>query len=828
MIRSLAGQWLYKATDEADFAQAEVPGCQFLDLLRNGVIADPFVGTVEQDVQWVHDKDYLYCKEFVVSAQELCAEDVQLVCRRLDTVCTLTLNGHEIGKADNCHRTYRFAVKQWLRQGTNRLEILFYSPKKYVEAKYRAYGAPPNSNGQNGIVHIRKPQCHFGWDWGPVLIPVGIGGDIYLDLAFGPRLGEPEVKTIRTATGYTIHAHATGADRIRLTDPDGAVFEQTGETAVFAIDDPRLWWTRELSGKQEQPLYTVCTLQMRNGEEDRKSKKVGLRTIVLDRQKDRYGYNFRFVLNDVPLFVKGANYIPPDSFVTRFDADKRKALLDAVQFGNLNMIRVWGGGYYADDELLDECDRRGILVWQDCMFACQAYPFFDGEFCDNVLREIDDNVRRISSHPCLALWCGNNEIEAMHLAWATMKRYVEWTERFFYHILPERIAQNDSQTPYIAGSPIGTAHNKNIDADHSGDTHLWGVWHGLQPIPFYRRRFTRFCSEFGFESLPSLPTMRMYAAETEDSLGGKVQRSHQKCVGGNDKMLYYIASRFRLSNSIEDLIYLSQVIQMTCIADATEHWRRNRGRCNGAMYWQLNDCWPTCSWSGYDYGGRYKALQYGARRFNAPVTVSLCDTRNRVEIYLLNDLTTRQTLTLEWEVFDFAHTSPTKSRKTLTIEPLQTLLVDTVDTSRCDARHSGVAVRLYQDGQCLVQKTAMLLPEKKLRLPRAPIAVQEEIVDGRRKITVSSPVFQRLVMLQNDSAVPFSDNFFDLLPGETKVVWQEDARDLAPVAVKSVASLQQAGRIRSLWAGCKVFLSARNLASAIYYHRLPKPYSEDN
>jgi len=823
---SLNGRWQMRATDQTEYLEAVVPGCQFLDLMRAGVIPDPFVGTGERDVQWVHDKDFEYRRTFVLGAEDVAADGIDLVCKTLDTIADVYLNGCLVGRADNCHRAHVYDVKAAVRVGENVLSILFASPKRYVERKYRETPTPPNCNGQNGIVHIRKPQCHFGWDWGPVLTPVGISGDVYLEMTYGRRLGDLAVRVDKTATGFAVAAEAAGADAIRITYPDGRTFCAAGEAATFDIDDPMLWWTAELSGSREQPLYTVEATAAAGGDVQTKVRRVGLRTISLNREKDAYGYNFQFVLNGVPLFVKGANYIPPDSFMTRFDHARLDAMLDAVQFADMNMIRVWGGGYYADDALLDACDRRGILVWQDCMFACQAYPFFDDDFRNNVLDEIAYNVRRISSHPSLALWCGNNEIEDMHLAWATMRQYVEWTERFFYHILPEHIAAIDDRTPYTPGSPVGLAHNHGTGDDYVGDTHLWGVWHGLKPMTYYRHRMTRFCSEFGFESLPSFRTVKTYAEPKDYPLRSPVQRAHQKCAHGNDKMLYYIASRFRLSPDVEDLIYLSQVTQERCIADATEHWRRHKGRCNGAIYWQLNDCWPTCSWSSYDYLGEYKALQYSARRFNAPLSVSLEDDKRTLKVYILNDLTADQTVEVAWYVFDFDHTYPPKSRQTFTVPALENLLAYTIDLSDVDARHQGIAVRLYLCGQCIMQKTHLLLPEKKLRLPLSAVDVSEEIEEGKRKITLTSSHYQRLVMLCNEYAAPFSDNFFDLLPGETKTVYQ-DAPLGAPTTLRSVATLRKASRLRSALARVKVFLSPRNVANALYHGRIPHPYHED-
>ena len=819
---SLTGEWQFRALSETQYRQAVVPGCQFLDLMRVGAIPDPFVGDNERAVQWVNEADFVYRKVFDLPFSATQSPYATLVCKQLDTLCRLQLNGHVIGEADNCHRAQVFDVKPYIQSGQNQLEITFFSAKKYVEKRYRQSPTPPNSNGQNGIVYIRKPQYHFGWDWGPVLTPAGIGGDIYIDLFDAPHLALPHIETYPTSGGYRVVVRAEGAHRICLIYPDGTRNTRTGDSADFLVENPRLWWTCELSGSRRQPLYIV-EAQILDGDVvlDSVRRTVGLRTITLNRQKDSYGYNFQFVLNGVPLFVKGADYIPPDCFITRFGEDRLEAMLDAVQYAQMNMLRIWGGGYYADDALLDACDRRGILVWQDCMFACQAYPFFIQDFRQNVLDEIEYNVRRMAAHPCLALWCGNNEIEAMHLAWAAMRPYVQWTEQFFYHILPRHIAAFDSQTPYIPGSPHGTAHNCDVDADQVGDTHLWGVWHGLQPLSHYRRRLTRFCSEFGLESLPSMRTVAYYATPEQYALRSRVQRQHQKCAGGNDKMLFYIASRFRLNNDIEDLVYLSQIVQQACIADATEHWRRNKGQCNGAIYWQLNDCWPTCSWSGYDYLGQYKALQYTIGRSNAPLAVSIQDAPRCIAIYVLNDYAQQQQVEVEYIEFAFDRILHSH-RMALTVPACANAVAYQTDTAHLATHTEGIAVRLYAQGRCLMQKTHLLRPEKKLRLPQGTIEISQQKIDGRLQITLHSAVYQRYVMLQNDGEQPFSDNFFDLLPGETKVVWQAEGAT-QPVKLKTVATLRRPVWGKTVWARIKVFLSARNIAAALYHGRIPPP-----
>ena len=844
MIKTLNGDWLFKSTDQNEWKKATVPGCNFLDLMRNGDIPDPFISTYEKDVRFVGEKDWEYKRCFEIDESELECDDILLNCKMLDTICEVYINSRLLFVGDNCFVGYSKSVKSLLKEGENEIRIVFKSPVNYVSDKYKKCLTPMNSNGQNGIVHIRKPQSHFGWDWGPVLPSSGITKDIELQFVNAVKIdsftvtqrlenGKAYVNVNADLTEYGDYKYKC---ELSLTPPSGDTLISNEKSAEFVIDNPELWWTYELSGKKKQPLYTVSVfLQYKGKIVDVKSKKIGLRTVELNRQRDKYGRNFQFVLNGVPLFIKGSNYIPPDSFITRFDKKKLDYMLDAVQFSNMNMIRVWGGGYYESDEFYNACDERGILVWQDFQFACQAYPFFDDEFLENVKREVAYNVKRLCHHPSLAVWNGNNEIEDMHAAWVSMTKYVDWTEKFFYHILEDEIRKYDKSTPYTPTSPVGEKHNYGVGSDNVGDTHLWAVWHGLKPMNYYRKRLTRFCSEFGFESLPDMKTIDIFAEHKGNySLDDKVFNAHQKCANGNDKMVYYVASRFNLPKKFKNMVYLSQVTQNECIADATEHWRRNKGRCNGSMYWQLNDCWGVCSWSSIDYYGNYKALQYGARHFNAPLSVSVEDTKDYVKIYALNDLNTSQYIAVSYEIFDFLSGTKEADEKHITIDRIKNECVFDLDVNELskvyDLKRTGIAVRVIQNGEVLQQKTVLFDKEKNLSLPKASLKTRIEIGESELKITVKSDAFARLVRLEsNKSVLPFSDNFFDLLPNESRsVTMQKDEnmtlRELAEsISVYSLSDVRfNNDKIYTLLKQAKVFLSPVNISNAIYHGKLAK------
>ncbi len=836
MVKTLNGKWLFKQADKSDWKDATVPGCNFLDLMNNNVIPDPFIGLNEANVTWVGDKDWAYKRSFEISDDDLKFNDILLNCKMLDTLCDVFINGNLIFKGDNCFKAFSRSVKNAVKAGENEIQIIFYSPVNFVKEKYKQCPSPMNSNGLNGIVHIRKPQCHFGWDWGPVLPCSGITKDIELEFVDRGRIdylkAEQSLKDNKAV--IKVRADITDYDpctcEITLICPNGEELSTKGNTAEFTVENPELWWTRELSGREKQPLYTVkAVLYHHDKPIDEAEKKIGIRTIELNRERDEYGQNFQFRLNGVPLFIKGANYIPPDSFITRFDDKKLNYLLDAAQFANMNMIRVWGGGYYESDEFYQACDERGILVWQDFQFACQAYPFFDHAFLDNVKAEIEYNVKRLCHHPSLAVWNGNNEIEDMHMAWAHMTKYVTWTEKFFWQMLEPEIRKYDSQTPYTPGSPIGISHNKGVYSDNVGDTHLWGVWHGLQPMNYYRRRMTRFCSEFGFESLPDIKAVEQFAEPGDYALDSEVFKAHQKCASGNDKMVYYIASRFNLPKNFEDYIYLSQVTQNECIADATEHWRRNKGRCNGSMYWQFNDCWGVCSWSGIDYYGNYKALQYGARHFNAPLSVSLENTEESIKIFVLNDFNKRQNAEVEYGIFDFENGTLEKHKTAIEMNALENRLAFTLSVNEIKRvypyRRAGIYAKLFQNGKLIHQKIVLLDKEKKLSIPKAKLKTKIIIEKNRLRINIKTDCFARLVRVcSSKSVMPFSDNYFDILPNETKEITipADDSMTLRELAesirVSSLCNITfDTNILKSKWKRVKLYLSPMNIANALHH-----------
>ena len=776
-------------TDGEISLKAQVPGCVYLDLLREKRIPDPFYGTNEKSCYWVSLRDWEYRRHFTVTPSEMQFQEIRLVADMLDTICDVFLNGELIGKGENCHIRYEFPVKDKLKAGENELLIRFRSPVLYVKERQAQDPCPINWNGQRGINHIRKPQYHFGWDWGPELPPVGISKDICLEFGNGIRVEDFQIRQRHEDGAVRLLVSAQLANcgectyALQIVHPNGKTELLEGKaeeklSLAHTIADPELWFTSDLSDREEQPLYQVNLTVFREGEtvaEER--RKIGLRQIRLRREKDEYGSNFQFEINGVPLFIKGANVIPSEEFITRDFEERIRKDIDACRFSHFNLIRMWGGGYYSSDLLLDLCDRYGILVWQDFAFACQPYPFYNPEFLANVQEEVRQTVRRMRHHACLAVWCGNNETEAGANHWIHIDRFREATEFFFWKELPRTLQELDADTPYTPGSPIGDAFMQDVESDDCGDNHLWQVWHGLKPLSYYRSRKTRFCSEFGFESLPNTEVLQDFLPNKKLTLKDKALAAHQKCKGGNLRMEYYVLMHRARPKTFEGFVYLSQICQSECIRDATEFWRRNKDRCHGSVYWHLNDCWPACSWAGKDYYNNYKALQYGARRCFAPIIVSVDEKEEGIDVFVINDTRRSLDAELEYFVFDFEGGARAAKRERVSVRELQNVKAISLTRNQLlqgePADGKGVHIRLTAGGEELASCNWFFLPENELHFPKNNFRIHTEREGDRIKITVQSDTFARFVQLKNEnSRQPFTDNFFDILPGETKVVYQ--------------------------------------------------------
>lgn len=659
---SLCGDgWTVREKGAASGYEAKAP-CTVLSVLReNNKIDDIFYRENEEGAKACLEKDYEFIKRFNVSGEHMQQDSVELVFYGLDTSAEIFLNGSRLGAARNMHRTYRFDVKEKLHVGSNELCIAFESPLRFIREYTPGQGKDSDytpTGSTTGAQYLRKAHCMYGWDWAPKLPDIGIFRDIRIESFSKIRLGEVFFSQDHYADEIVLHVDpvleytdaipvelvvsVTGEEEIvnmtRMPEP-GTEFSERGENEVaIQIHSPQLWWP---NGMGEQPLYTV-NVKLKKADKiyDEKEFRIGLRTISLSRKKDEYGEEFCFVINGRKMFAKGADYVPED--VIYPDLNERRTverIKDAAR-ANFNFLRVWGGGYYPDDYFYDACDRYGILVWQDLMFACNAYEMSQ-KFERTVLAEIHDNVSRIRHHACLALWCGNNEMEAAwvndkQLAGASPALKVDYVKLFEY-LLPRAVYAEDSVTPYWNSSPSSGGSFDDPEDENRGDSHYWDVWHGEAGFEEYRRHYFRFLSEFGFQSFPGIKTVRSFTGEVDRNIFSPVMESHQKSPSGNVKILRHISENFRYPRDFVQLLYVSQIMQGIAVKSCVEHMRQNRGRCMGTFFWQFNDCWPAVSWSSVDYYGRWKLLQYMARKFYAPIAGSVTVDGTVVQAFAAND-----------------------------------------------------------------------------------------------------------------------------------------------------------------------------------------------
>ena len=814
----LGGSWRLTAVDGTIAAPAQVPGCVHTDLLAAGIIADPYYRDVEHSVQWVTDSEWAYSRTFSVSDADLQRAAVLLRCEGLDTLATISLNGHELGKTDNMFRVWEFNVKPYLQPGENVLTVRFASTLPYINERQAAHSIPSGgSRGEiKGRAWVRKEPCNFGWDWGPILTTCGIWRPIQL-LAFdGARLCDLQVLQEHAPSGEValeINATAEVRETVSLrvqfeVSFDGAVISEGIAELVHGsahlrlrIADAQLWWP---NGMGAQPLYTVSVslLSLDGSILDTMSRRVGLRTLRLDRHEDSWGESFQFVVNGVPFFAKGANWIPADSFATRVSEEQYADLLQSAVAANMNMLRVWGGGIYEQDTFYDLCDELGLTVWQDFMFACSSYPTFDEAFLANVRVEAEETVRRLRHHACLALWCGNNELEQMSVGEEWNARQMSWADygKLFDVLLREVVAENDPQREYWPSSP----HSPHGDRqDHSnpqwGDAHLWQVWHGRQPFEWYRSADHRFISEFGFQSFPEPKTAFSYTATHDRNVTSYVMEHHQRSAIGNTVIMEYLLEWFRLPIGFENTLWLSQILHGMAMKYAVEHWRRLMPRCMGALYWQLNDCWPVASWASIDYYRRWKALHYMAKQFFAPVLLSAVEDAESgaVALHVTSDRPAPITAELHWTLYDVAGVVLREGRAEVIAPANGSACVETLELGDAIGKHGPrnllLWVELYAEGVCLSDNFVSFARPKHLELGDPDITVDVAVRGEGFQVTLEAarPALWAWLELSGVDA-RFSENFFHLMPGKARTVI------VHPHTPISRAAFNTALRVRSL------------------------------
>lgn len=783
---TLNGTWQLSAGHRSlESVDMQIPGTVLSGLLAAGKIKDPFYRTNEDATRALFWKDYVFTRTFDVDEELLAQQHIVLVCEGLDTLAEISINGTFLAKTDNMHRTWKFQAKKLLHPGKNEIQIVFRSVLRFIEDyPYEAHKKinyiPCGSMKGNQL--LRKAHSMFGWDWGPQTIDAGIFRDIYLQGYSHARIEDIRIhqqhaKNVSVQTSITLSESVPGQKLCVELSEDGAdkplqtklcKTNADGVAAVdFVIENPKLWWPNDYG---DQPLYIVRTTLL---DEDGTSlesitRRIGLRTLTISQEKDEWGNEFAFCVNGVKIFTRGGNYIPDDCLYTRITEKKLDYILESCRRAHFNCVRVWGGGYYPSDAFYDLCDEKGLIVWQDLMYACNVYDVTDA-FAENCRQETYDNVRRLRHHASLGLWCGNNEIESAWDHWGDFQKETPYLRadyiRLFEEVLPKAVQEADGETFYWHSSPSSGGCFDNPDDANRGDTHYWDVWHGQKPFTDYRKYFFRFCSEFGFQSFPCAKTVNSFTLEDDRNIFSRVMESHQKNGAANGKMLYYLSENLRYPKDLTHLLYASQVLQGMAIKYGVDHWRRNRGRCMGTLYWQINDDWPAPSWSSIDYFGRWKALHYMAQKFYAPHAVSMTLEDHRCHVYFSNESfeTTEYSLTLSirdlsgnvLETYETKGNSPAFSA-------IETAVVDICswEDQKDDVFLEAV---IHTKDQKVLKDVETLVPYKYLNLKNPVISTEAEETNDAFILHISSDCFAPFVALDFDDAdVIFSDNFFHL------------------------------------------------------------------
>lgn len=789
--------WKFRQTGDNIWQDAVVPGTVYTDLLRNGRMENPFWKDNENKAWELMDYDYEYETVFTPESGLLTCDRVLLHFEGLDTITEIYFNGRLLGNSENMHRIWEYEVTGQLVPGENTLRVLLCSPNNYAREAFKECRTLGSEDAMDGFVHIRKAHCMFGWDWGAHLPDAGIFRPVTL-------LG---IKKARIDSVYIVQTHADGKVKLKIEaeaeyakssedrketgisyevsviEPDGSRLITTGALENILIESPKLWWP---NGYGEQPLYTVEVILKADGEPvDVWNRKIGLRTLTMKREKDEWGECFAHEINGKAIFAMGADYIPEDHLLGRTTPEKTRKLLEDAKLANFNTIRVWGGGYYPEDWFFDICDELGLLVWQDFMFACAVYDLRPA-FKENIRLEFIDNIKRIRHHASLGLWCGNNEMEqfvAENHHWVTKHSEVRDYFIMYEQLIPEVLASYDPQTFYWPASPSSGGSFDNPNDPDRGDVHYWQVWHGNKPFSEYRKYFFRYASEFGFQSFPCRKTIEQFTDDEKDfNPFSYIMEKHQRNYGANGKIMNYMQQTFRYPMDFDSFLYASQLLQGEAIRYGVEHFRRNRGRCMGAVYWQLNDCWPVISWSSIDYTGRWKALHYYAKRFFAPVMIS-CEEEgmmtqeadmNRehfvfeksIRLNVTNETQKAVSGTVHWEIRDAKAAVLKSGKQEIEIEPLSGIWLKKQEFEEIDIFGEYASYRFVQEGETVSEGTVLFSYPKYFGYENPNLTYR---IEGD-EIVVSADAYAKSVEIRNaEEDLVLSDNYFDMNAGEKRV-----------------------------------------------------------
>jgi beta-mannosidase len=794
---------------EADWMTAAVPGDVHLDLLANKKIPDPFYRDNESKLQWIQDESWEYRTDFAVTPGLLARSHLDLVFDGLDGPSKVYLNGELVLNGINSFRTWRVEAKSHLHSGKNELRVVFASPTK-AAVEIAASDPWAAKTKVAAKTYLRKPAYEYGWDWGPTFVTSGIWQPVRLEAWDKARIADfairqrdvsrevahldAEVEVDASSDGPALIVVSYWPTGIPLSGKAPAVSAKAllhkGKNLIdlpIEIRQPKLWWP---AGYGDQARYVFNASIFKSSPDEtgplieERNVTTGLRSIVLDRHPDKWGRSFQFLVNGVPVFAKGADVIPFDSFPNRVTTADYRRILQSARDTNMNMIRHWGGGYYETDEFYQICDELGIMVWQDFMFGNDWQPgAYD--FKLNIEAEAEDQVRRLRNHPSIVIWCGNNETEVA-LNWGERGglpanvKFQMWQDYLteFSGILNRIIERLEPEIPYWPSSPSSDYETTTPDYKagyQSGDAHIWDVWHGRVPFSTYETHHARFVTEYGFQSFPEMRTIESFT-EPGDRTGilTPVMLAHQKNNEGNSIIHDYLLRDYPEPKNFASFLYVSQVLQAEGIKIGAEHFRRSMPETMGSIFWQLNDCWPVASWSSIDYYGRWKALQYYARRFYAPLLVSPHVEDGSVKVYVVSDKTAATPASLRVRLMDFSGKILLEEIHDVSVDALASKVY--LDWPLAKLREAGAAdttpifvvAELSAGGKTIARNLLYLAPTKEVHLIPARLTIQTAGGDGNYKIRITSPVLARDVYLSFGAIdAKVSDNYFDILPGET-------------------------------------------------------------
>jgi len=809
----LSGSWQFRCEDTynalprshqslARWMKAAVPGTVHTDLMAAGKIADPFYRTNENDIQWIDRVRWIYRRTFVVSDVVLQEQAIELVADGLDTFAAIRINDSQVGSAFNMFIGHRFDVKSSLHPGINTIEIAFDSPTVRAKAIEQEHGRLRVAL-ESYRAYVRKAQYSFGWDWGPKLTTSGIWRPIRIEAYSGGRLKDPVVRVVSAnadaaeivvAVSVTNEGNAQHELDISITGGDREVKSSAvvaGANAVLkcSVSQPRLWWP---NGYGEQHLYTA-ELALRLGTEvvDTASVRFAIRTVRLVQEPDEEGRSFIIEVNGVPVFCKGADWIPSDSFIPRIKDATYTRLLTMARDASMNMIRVWGGGIYEQEIFYDLCDRLGLMVWQDFMFACGEYPDHPA-FLEAVREEAESVVRRLRNHPCIVLWCGNNECEWLFCTENPAKTPDDMRGApIFRDVLARVVRDQDGTRPYWRSTPFGEGFP---NAQDNGNHHQWEVWSAWKDFLHYRENHARFVSEFGFQGPPDPRTLERVTLPEDRSPHSAVVQHHNKQVEGMERLFRFQAAHYPVAADWAGFFHTGQVVQADALKCAVEHWRRRKFRTGGALFWQLNDCWPVMSWSVIDADLRPKASYYAARRFFAPVLVSLAQAGPDIQVWGTNDFLVDVPSRVSLSLRSFNGDVLWRKNMRVVVPPNASVILYTVPgivMRKVDPATMYLHAVLAYAGGGVTENRHYFLEPKHLKLPHARVAISvRKSGPGVYRARVRSTKFAFGVALTAAVDADIHENWFDLDAGS--------ARDVTISSELPLAQLRRTIAVRAL------------------------------